>query len=117
MTDLSRNNDWLLSASERANDTSDLDDHLPGERAWSMGNHVRPLVHGSTYFAELYERIEATGPGDLIFFTDWRGDPDERLTGEPGSEVSGVLGRADERGVGRPRADLALTLGQARVLG
>lgn len=34
-----------------------------------------------------------------MFFTDWQGDADERLTGEPGSEVVEVLGRADERGV------------------
>ncbi len=60
---------------------------------------MRPLVHGSTYFAELYERLEATRAGDLVFFTDWQGDADERLTGEPGSEVAEVLGRADERGV------------------
>jgi len=60
---------------------------------------VRPLVHGATYFAELQERIAATGPGDLIYFTDWRGDPDERLNGEPGSEVETLLSAADERGV------------------
>ena len=51
---------------------------IPGEDAWSSGNHVRPLVHGATYFAELKERIEETRAGDLILFTDWRGDPDER---------------------------------------
>ena len=34
-----------------------------------------------------------------MFFTDWQGDADQRLTGEPGSEVVEVLGRADERGV------------------
>ena len=34
-----------------------------------------------------------------MLFTDWQGDADERLTGEPGSEVEEVLGAADERGV------------------
>jgi phosphatidylserine/phosphatidylglycerophosphate/cardiolipin synthase-like enzyme len=34
-----------------------------------------------------------------VFFTDWQGDADEQLIGEPGSEVIEVLGRADERGV------------------
>ena len=34
-----------------------------------------------------------------MFFTDWQGDADEQLTGEPGTEVVEVLGRADERGV------------------
>jgi phosphatidylserine/phosphatidylglycerophosphate/cardiolipin synthase-like enzyme len=91
--------EWLLTRAERGNPTTRIDDAHPADRAWSEGNLVRPLVHGATYFSELYERIEATRAGDLVFFTDWQGDPDERLTGEPGSEVSEVLGRADERGV------------------
>ncbi len=91
--------DWLLTKSERGNPRTRIDDAHEGEQAWSTGNLVRPLVHGATYFAELHERIEATVDGDLIFFTDWQGDADERLTGEPGSEVAEVLGRADERGV------------------
>ena len=90
---------WFLSDDERANPRTRLDDGHPGHEAWSTGNLVRPLVHGSTYFAELHARIEETREGDLIFFTDWQGDADERMTGEPGSEVSEVLGRADERGV------------------
>ena len=91
--------DWLLTKSERANPETRLDARHDGEVAWSEGNLVRPLVHGATYFAELYERLEETRRGDLVFFTDWQGDADERLTGEPGSEVVEVLGRADERGV------------------
>ena len=91
--------DWLLDKGERGNGTTRLDSRHPGRAAWSEGNLVRPLIHGSTYFAELYERLEATREGDLVFFTDWQGDADERLTGEPGSEVAEVLCRADERGV------------------
>lgn len=91
--------EWLLSKDERANPSTRLDAGHPGQQAWSERNLVRPLIHGATYFAELYERIEATRAGDLIFFTDWQGDADERLTGEPGSEVADVLARADERGV------------------
>ena len=91
--------DWLLTKTERANPGTRLDARHPGEQAWSEGNLVRPLVHGHAYFAELYERIEATREGDLVFFTDWQGDADEMLTGEPGSEVAEVLGAADERGV------------------
>jgi phosphatidylserine/phosphatidylglycerophosphate/cardiolipin synthase-like enzyme len=34
-----------------------------------------------------------------VLFTDWQGDGDEQLTGEPGSEVVEVLARADQRGV------------------
>ncbi|MXG88333.1 phospholipase D-like domain-containing protein [Nocardioides flavescens] len=91
--------EWLLGKLERANARTRLDDQHPGDQAWSEGNLVRPLVHGATYFAELYERIQATREGDLVLFTDWQGDADERLTGEPGSEVVEVLGSADERGV------------------
>ncbi|MEP6816533.1 MAG: phospholipase, partial [Marmoricola sp.] len=91
--------DWMLTKAERGNPRTRLDAGHPGQQAWSEGNLVRPLIHGSTYFAELHERIEATREGDLIFFTDWQGDADERLTGEPGSEVVDVLARADERGV------------------
>nr|WP_294691382.1 phospholipase D-like domain-containing protein [uncultured Friedmanniella sp.] len=91
--------DWLLSAKERGNPRTTLDDGHPHGAAWSTGNLVRPLVHGATYFAELAERIAATEAGDLIYFTDWRGDPDERLTGEPGSEIVALLSAADRRGV------------------
>ena len=94
-----RHREWLLTKSERGNAQTRLDDRHPGDAAWSEGNLVRVLVHGSTYFAELHERIEATQPGDLVLFTDWMGDADEQLLGEPGSEVVEVLGRADERGV------------------
>ena len=90
--------EWLLTPTERGNGQTRLDDAHPG-RAWSEGNLVRPLIDGATYFAELYERIEATGAGDAIVFADWQGDADEQLTGEPGSEVLAVLGRAAARGV------------------
>ena len=90
--------EWLLTAAERGNDHTRIDDAHP-DRAWSEGNRVRPLIHGAVYFAELFERIEATGAGDVIVFADWQGDADERLTGEPGSEVAAVLGRAAARGV------------------
>lgn len=91
--------DWLLRQHERGNPHSRIDDRHPGDEAWSTGNVVRPLVHGATYFAELLERLEATREGDLVLFTDWQGDADERLDGGPGSEVAEVLARADERGV------------------
>jgi phosphatidylserine/phosphatidylglycerophosphate/cardiolipin synthase-like enzyme len=90
---------WLLTRAERANEQTRLDEPHPGGQAWSEGNLVRPLVHGSAYFRALYDAIEAAQDGDLLFFTDWQGDADERLTGEPGSEVVEVFGRADERGV------------------
>jgi phosphatidylserine/phosphatidylglycerophosphate/cardiolipin synthase-like enzyme len=91
--------DWLLTKPERANATTRLDDRHAGDQAWSTGNLVRPLFHGSAYFRELYDAVEAAREDDLVLFTDWQGDADERLTGEPGSEVVEVLGRADGRGV------------------
>jgi phosphatidylserine/phosphatidylglycerophosphate/cardiolipin synthase-like enzyme len=66
--------------------------------AWSDGNEVTPLVHGATYFARLLEVISAAGPGDLIMFTDWRGNPDQLLDG-PQTEVARVLSEAAARGV------------------
>ncbi len=99
MPDTADPTEWFLTQPERGNPATRLDDTHPGDQAWSVGNLVRPLIHGATYFAELYDRIEATRAGDLILFTDWQGDFDEQLTGEPGSEVGEVLCRADERGV------------------
>jgi phosphatidylserine/phosphatidylglycerophosphate/cardiolipin synthase-like enzyme len=89
---------WLLTRAERDNPDTRLDDRHDGDAAWSEGNLVTPLVHGAAYFAELHAALSAAGPGDLVLFTDWQGDADERLTGEPGSEVVEVLGDADQRG-------------------
>ena len=91
--------DWLLTKRERGNPRTRVDDRHPGNVAWSEGNLVRPLIHGATYFAELYDRIRATKAGDLVLFTDWAGDADEQLTDDPRSMVVDVLAEADERGV------------------
>jgi phosphatidylserine/phosphatidylglycerophosphate/cardiolipin synthase-like enzyme len=88
--------DWLLTHEERDNDATRLDDLGP----WWDGNHCRPLIDGVAYFRELHERLQATEPGDLVLFTDWQGDADERLVADdPDSAVVEVLARADERGV------------------
>jgi len=91
--------DWLLTPAERGNPATRLDDRHPGGAAWSRGNLVRPLIHGATYFAELRRAVEQMVRGDRMVFVDWRGDPDELLTPEPGSEVSRVLCQAAGRGV------------------
>ncbi len=91
--------EWYLGAGERGNPATTLDSRHPDGRAWTEGNRVVPLVHGSAYFAELHGRVSAMRGGDLLLFVDWRGDPDERLLGEPGSEIARVLARAAERGV------------------
>jgi phosphatidylserine/phosphatidylglycerophosphate/cardiolipin synthase-like enzyme len=90
--------DWFLSATERGNDATELDRRRDDGLAWSRGNEVVPLVHGAAYFARLHEVVSTTESGDLVLFTDWRGDPDELLDG-PGTEVSRVLCEAAARGV------------------
>ncbi len=90
--------DWLLLASERGNDATDLDRRHRDGLAWTTGNQVRPLIHGAEYFAALAAAIGRMRSGDVLFFTDWRGDPDQHLDGE-GIEVRTVLCRAAERGV------------------
>ncbi len=68
------------------------------ERPWTAGNLVIPHVHGAAYFARLLETLEATQEGDRVFFTDWRGDCDERLA-DDGPTVADVLAAAGKRGV------------------
>ena len=91
--------DLFLTPDERGNPHTRIDDHHEEGVAWSVGNAVRPVVHGAPYFAELAKRIAATGEGDLVYFVDWRGDPDEQLTDEPGVTLSSVLSEAARRGV------------------
>ena len=70
---------WFLRRGERGNAASRLHAEDSGNRSWSEGNAVRPLVHGATYFRRLYEELSQLRAGDRVYFTDWRGDPDERL--------------------------------------
>ncbi|MEW1954110.1 phospholipase D family protein [Terrabacter sp. NPDC080008] len=91
--------EWYLTAHERGNPSTRLDSRHPDGRAWTEGNLVTPLVHGKAYFSALTERVSRMQPGDLLLFVDWRGDPDERLTGEAGSEVAGLFAEAARRGV------------------
>ena len=90
--------DWFLTARERGNTQTTLDSRHINGISWSTGNHVRALIHGAVYFRELLTAVEAMGPGDLLMFTDWRGDPDERLDGL-GTEVAAVFVAAIHRGV------------------
>src|ERR1039457_5751908 len=89
---------WLLTARERGNPATRLDDRHAGGEAWSTGNEVRPLVHGAAYFAELVAEVRKLRAGDLLLFTDWRGDADERLAGD-GCTVAEILCDAARRGV------------------
>jgi phosphatidylserine/phosphatidylglycerophosphate/cardiolipin synthase-like enzyme len=81
---------WFLSAAERGNDATRL-------RPWTEGNEVRALLHGAEYFPEVAAALAGADRDDLVFFTDWRGDPDERLTGD-GTTVADALAAAARRG-------------------
>ncbi len=82
--------DWFLTAAERANDATDLP-------AWRDGNDCTPLVHGVEYFRRLAECVGHAGEGDQVFFTDWRGDPDQKLTAD-GPTVAEMFEDAAHRG-------------------
>jgi phosphatidylserine/phosphatidylglycerophosphate/cardiolipin synthase-like enzyme len=82
---------WFLTPEERGNPATDID-RVPRDdgTAFVAGNLVRPLVHGATYFRRLYEELCELQAGDRVYFTDWRGDPDQRLLPE-GPTVGEVL--------------------------
>src|ERR1019366_7285776 len=90
--------DWFLSPSERGNPATGIDRRHRDGAAWTVGNEAQALVHGSAYFPELLRCVRAMVAGDVLLFTDWRGDPDERLDGA-GTEVSRTLADAAKRGV------------------
>lgn len=92
--------DWFLTREERANPATAIP-------AWSTGNLATPLVHGAEYFDRLAAEVEALAAGDHLFFTDWRGDPDElmrpdgptvaelfRLAAKRGAVVRGLMWRS-----------------------
>ena len=89
---------WFLNSDERGNPDTRLHEESPGEQPWSEDNLVAPLVHGTTYFRRLYEELSALRAGDRVYFTDWRGDPDERLLPE-GPTVGELLSRLARDGV------------------
>ncbi|MGE0218706.1 phospholipase D family protein [Mycolicibacterium sp.] len=88
MSDLA---EWFLTEEERRNRFS----RLP---VWCEGSRAEPLIHGSTYFDRLVTDVEALRAGDHLFFTDWRGDPDQKMR-EDGPTVAELFCRAAERGV------------------
>lgn len=90
--------DWFLTAAERGNPSTRIDSRHAAGTAWSAGNNVQPLIHGATYFEELEARVAAMKAGDLLLFTDWRGDPDQRLR-TTGPAVASAFCAAAGRGV------------------
>ena len=89
---------WFLTPQERGNPDTTIDTRRGRERAYTEGNLVVPRIHGAEYFARLLEVIVELQKGAWIHFTDWRGDPDERLGG-PDTEAAKVLADAARRGV------------------
>jgi phosphatidylserine/phosphatidylglycerophosphate/cardiolipin synthase-like enzyme len=82
---------WFLTAEERGNPHTALS-------GWTAGNLCEPLLHGSTYFDRLVDAVRALNAGDHLFFTDWRGDPDEKLR-DGGPTVAELFTDAVRRGV------------------
>lgn len=89
---------WFLSGAEREHAATGVHAGPAETPAWSEGNLVRPLIHGAAYFARLHEELTALQPGDRVWFTDWRGDGDERLT-EDGPAIGELLARLARTGV------------------
>ena len=89
---------WFLTSAERGNDVTALDRRRPDGLAWSSGNRVETLLHGATYFRSLLEAIREAGAGDQLYFTDWRGDPDQLLSDDPDTEIGAILAAAARRG-------------------
>ena len=83
--------DWFLSEQERGNPDSSIP-------TWCAGNSAEPLIHGITYFDRLATEVDSLRAGDHLFFTDWRGDPDERMRPD-GPTVAGLFAAAARRGV------------------
>ncbi|MCW2581257.1 MAG: pld [Klenkia sp.] len=82
---------WMLTQAERDNPATAIP-------AWTTGNLVEPLVHGAVYFDRLVDAVEDLERGDHLFFTDWRGDPDQELR-PGGPTVDELFSRAARRGV------------------
>ncbi|WP_198542236.1 phospholipase D family protein [Mycolicibacterium peregrinum] len=82
---------WFLTTEERGNPDSLLPD-------WCAGNRVEPLIHGATYFDRLAAEVSEMRRGDHLFFTDWRGDPDQRMR-DDGPTIAQLFCQAAERGV------------------
>ena len=83
--------EWFLSEEERGNPSSSIP-------TWCVGNLAEPLIHGKTYFDRLVTEVNSLREGDHLFFTDWRGDPDEKLR-DDGPTIAELFSDAAKRGV------------------
>jgi phosphatidylserine/phosphatidylglycerophosphate/cardiolipin synthase-like enzyme len=90
--------EWFLSAEERGNPATALNDGGDPNPAWTAGNQVEPLIHGATYFSRLVSCLSTLSAGDQVLLADWRGDEDERL-GPSGPRLGELLSALASRGV------------------
>lgn len=90
--------EWFLDRAERGNPASQVQAGDAKRPSWSEGNLVRPLVHGAAYFSRLHEELSALQAGDRVWFTDWRGDADERLLPD-GPTIGELLASRAREGV------------------
>jgi phosphatidylserine/phosphatidylglycerophosphate/cardiolipin synthase-like enzyme len=88
---------WFLSRDGRGNTATAVHAGDDGD-AWSEGNLVRPLVHGASYFDRVHDELRALVPGDRVWFTDWRGDADERMRPD-GPTIGDLLADVARSGV------------------
>jgi phosphatidylserine/phosphatidylglycerophosphate/cardiolipin synthase-like enzyme len=90
---------WFLTGTERGNDSTAIDRRHADGLSWTVGNQVDNLIHGANYFRRLLAAIRELNAGDQLYFTDWRGDPDQLLDGTKASEIGTVLADAARRSV------------------
>jgi phosphatidylserine/phosphatidylglycerophosphate/cardiolipin synthase-like enzyme len=81
---------WFLHPDERGNPQTAIDWLGEAGLSWIEGNAARVLLHGATYFRRLYEELCSLRAGDRVYFTDWRGDADQKLLPD-GPTVGDVL--------------------------
>ena len=82
--------EWFLSARERGNPTTAVGEGWEPSLAWTVGNHVEPLIHGAVYFSRLVSCLSGLEIGDQVLLAEWRGDDDE-LLGPGGPQLGGLL--------------------------
>ncbi len=90
--------DWFLTPEERGNPATEIDGRRRNDKAWTEGNLVEVLVDGAAYYTRLYDVLSELHEDDCVHFTDWEGDPDERLAG-PGTAIGHVFADLARRGV------------------
>ena len=90
--------EWFLGVAERGNRWTEIDQRHANGLAYTSGNTVTVHVDGADYFGRLAELLAGLSEGDHVWFTDWEGDADERLT-PTGPTVADAFGRLEREGV------------------